>query len=348
MSHHRTSSAHTLTRRRLFQRGVVGTAGLLTWQHGWSPRPRAMAQKGKPTGQMTWAVHVTLAPSWLDPSETLALATPYMLLYAVHDALVKPMPGNGMAPSLATAWRESEDGRTYDFELRQGVKFHNGDPFTAEDVKFTFERYKGASAAELKQKVKAVEIVTPHHVRFHLHDPWPDFMTFYGTMATGVGWIVPKRYIEKHGSEAFKNQPIGLGPYRVASHKAGIEIVLEAYEDYWRKTPHVQRLIMKSVPEATTRLAMLKQQEADVTFGIFGSLAEDVRQDPKLTLVAVRGQATQWISFLEQYDPNPPGPMRGCGLPPTMPSTGRRLMIRRIWGRRCLSAVLFRRSFRIR
>jgi ABC-type transport system substrate-binding protein len=60
-----------------------------------------------------------------------------MLLYALHDALVKPMPDHPMAPSLATAWRESEDGRTYGFELRQGVTFHNGDPFTAEDVQFT-------------------------------------------------------------------------------------------------------------------------------------------------------------------------------------------------------------------
>jgi peptide/nickel transport system substrate-binding protein len=83
-----------------------------------------------------------------------------------------------MSPSLATVWRESEDGRTYDFEFRQGVKFHNGDPFTAEDVQFSFERYKGASAGELKQKVKAVEVVNAHHVRFHLHEPWPDFLTF--------------------------------------------------------------------------------------------------------------------------------------------------------------------------
>jgi peptide/nickel transport system substrate-binding protein len=65
---------------------------------------------------MTWAIHVTLAPAWLDPSETPALVTPYMLLYAVHDALLKPMPDNSMSPSPATQWRESEDGRTYAFE----------------------------------------------------------------------------------------------------------------------------------------------------------------------------------------------------------------------------------------
>ena len=296
----------SLTRRRVLQGTLGSTAGLVAWHQGWPRLQSAAAQKHTPSGQMTWAIHVTLAPSWLDPSETLALATPYMLLYAVHDALLKPMPDNSMAPSLATQWSESEDGRTYDFALRQGVKFHNGDPFTAEDVKFTFERYKGASAGELKQKIKTVEIINAHHVRFHLHDPWPDFTTFYGTMATGAGWIVPKKYIETIGNDAYKNQPVGLGPYRMVSHQPGLEVILEAYTDYWRKTPHVKRLVMKSVPEATTRLAMLKQREADVAYAIFGPLAEEVRHDPHLKLEVVQGQATQWIAIIDQYDPKSP------------------------------------------
>jgi peptide/nickel transport system substrate-binding protein len=306
MSHNPTSMNGSLNRRRWIQVALGGVGGLVAWHQGWPRLQRAAAQKETPSGQMTWAIHVTLAPSWLDPSETLALATPYMVLYALHDALVKPMPDNPMAPSLATTWRESEDGRTYDFELRRGVKFHNGDPFTAEDVQFSFERYRGASAGELKQKVRAVEVVNAHHVRFHLHEPWPDFMTFYGTMATGAGWIVPKQYIAKNGSEAFKAHPIGLGPYRLISHQPGVEVVLEANTDYWRKTPHVKRLVMKSVPEATTRLAMLKKQEADVAYGLFGALAEEVRRDPTLKLVAVTGQATQWVSFVDQYDPKSP------------------------------------------
>src|SRR5919108_1642659 len=243
----------------------------------------------KPEGEMRWAIYVTPSAAWLDPGEAAGQLTPFWFLYAIHDALVKPMPGNLMAPSLATKWTESADGLSYDFELRQGVKFHNGDPFTAEDVKFSFERYKGTGATELKNKVKAIEIVNPHHVRFQLHEPWPDFLTFYGTMATGVGWIIPKKYIEKIGTDAFKNQPVGLGPYRLVSHQPGIEVVLEANTDYWRKTPHVKRVVMKSVPEATTRLAMLKQQEADVAYGIFGTLAEEVRRDPNLKLEVVQG-----------------------------------------------------------
>ena len=130
-----------LNRRRFLQGTIAGVAGLTTWLQGWSRLMAAPATKNGPRGQMTWAAPITLAPAWLDPAETLPVITPYMLLYAVHDALVKPMPGNLMSPSLATTWNESADGLAYDFALRQGVKFHNGDPCTAEDVQCSFERY---------------------------------------------------------------------------------------------------------------------------------------------------------------------------------------------------------------
>jgi peptide/nickel transport system substrate-binding protein len=203
MVHDPVQELSSLTRRRLLRGAVSGAAGLLVWHQAWPSLQTAMAQKGAPAGEMVWAVHVTIAPTWFDPAETPGVITPFMFLYAMHDALVKPMPGNTMAPSLATKWSESEDGLTYEFELRQGVKFHNGDPFTAEDVKYSFERYKGTGAIALKAKVKAVEIVNPHQVRFHLHEPWPDFLTFYATPATGAAWIVPHKYTEQLVSYLF-------------------------------------------------------------------------------------------------------------------------------------------------
>jgi peptide/nickel transport system substrate-binding protein len=306
MTHDHSTIVTPITRRRLLQGALGGAAGLMAWSHGWQSCQSAAAQPKAFSGQMTWAIHTTVVPSWFDPAETQALVTPYMILYAIHDALLKPMPDDPMFPCLATKWRESEDGLTYDFELRQGVTFHNGDPFTAEDVQFSFERYKGAVAGDLKKRVKAVEIVNPHHIRFRLHEPWPDFMTFYGTSASGVGWIVPNKYIEKVGDEAFKNHPIGLGPYRLVDYQPGVELVLEAYPDYWRKVPNVQRLVFKSVPDATTRLAMIKNGEADIAYGLFGPLAEAVRRDPKLKLEAVLGGATHWVSFVDQYDPQSP------------------------------------------
>ena len=87
---------------------------------------------------MTWGVHTTLVPTWFDPAESIQ-GTPFMVLSATHDALVKPMPGKSMAPCLAESWTVSPDGLVYEFVLRKGVKFHNGDTLTAEDVKFSFE-----------------------------------------------------------------------------------------------------------------------------------------------------------------------------------------------------------------
>src|SRR3989442_5583088 len=81
-----------------------------------------------PEGQMVWAVHISLAPVYFEPAEAPGIVTPFMLYYALHDALVKPMPGNPMTPSLAESWTMSPDGLSYEFVLRKGATFHNGDP----------------------------------------------------------------------------------------------------------------------------------------------------------------------------------------------------------------------------
>jgi peptide/nickel transport system substrate-binding protein len=259
-----------------------------------------------PSGQMTWAVHFSLAPTFFDPGETTGIITPFLVLYALHDGLVKPMPGKPQAGSLAESWSVSPDGLVYEFVLRPGVKFHNGDPVTTEDVKFSFDRYKGAGATLMKARMASVEIVDPHRIRFRLKQPWADFMTFFGTPATGAAWIVPKKYIEKVGDDGFKKAPIGAGPYRFVSFQPGIELVLEAYEQYWRKTPAVKRLVFKSVPDESTRLAMLKRNEADIAYSIRGALAEEIRRTPGLTLKSTGGAFTEWITFLDQWDPKSP------------------------------------------
>jgi len=158
---------------------------------------------GAPAGQLTWGAHISLAPTWFDPAETSGIITPFMVLYALHDAMVKPMPGELLALSLAESVSAAEDGLTYDFTLRPDVVFHNGDPVTSSDVKFSFERYRGASNTMLKARVAAIDTPDPRQVRFRLNEPWPDFLTFYGS-ATGAGWVVPKKDVEKVGDEGFK------------------------------------------------------------------------------------------------------------------------------------------------
>jgi peptide/nickel transport system substrate-binding protein len=263
-----------------------------------SPAPAA-------DGQLTWAVHISLAPTWFDPAETPGLITPYMLLYALHDALVKPMPGQPAAPSLAESWSTSPDGLVYEFVLRKGARFHNGEPVTAEDVKFSLERYRGSAVKTLRANVAAVETPDPRRIRIRLKRPWPDFMTYY-TNATGAAWIVPKKYVEQVGDEGFKKAPIGAGPYKFVSFTPGVELVMEAFEQYWRKPPSVKRLVLRVIPDEATRLAALKRGEVDIAYSIRGELAEELQRTPGLALKPTVIQSPFWLFFADQWDPKSP------------------------------------------
>jgi len=267
---------------------------------------RDPAEAAPAAGEAAMAWHVTIAPSWFDPSTAPPQITPFGMLYAIHDALVRPYPGHKMGPSLAESWRESPDGKTYEFKLRRGLTFHNGDPVTAEDVKFSYERYKGAGAKELQSRIQQVDVVDPLTVRFVLKEPWPDFMTFYGTTATAAGIVVPKKYLTQVGEDGFKKHPIGAGPYKFVSHQPGIEVVLEAFPGYWRRVPSVKKLVMKSVPESTTRAVMLKSGETDIAVALDGQDAEDIKRDPRMQIVPSKHASIFWVEFTEQWDPKSP------------------------------------------
>jgi len=290
----RQTEATGLTRREVL---VLTAMGLIV--------PPGAARAAGPDAQLTWGVHVSLAPVWFDPADVSGIITPFMVLYALHDAMVKPMPGQALAPSLAEAWSASEDGLTYDFTLRQGATFHNGEPVTADDVKFSFERYRGASHDLMSARVAAVEIADPRHLRFRLKEPWPDFLTFYST-ATAAGWIVPRQYIEKVGDEGFKKAPVGAGPYKFVSFNPGVELVLEAFDQYWHSRPNVERLVFKVIPDETTRLAALKRGEVDIAYSIRGELAEELRRTPGLTLKPAVVQGVFCLYFPDQWDPKSP------------------------------------------
>ena len=285
----------TLTRRDVLAAGAAATvaAGI--------PRIGSAA----PSGQLTYGIHVSLAAPWLDPAETQGIITPFMVLYALHDAMVKPMPGKAEAPCLAESWKASPDGLTHDFVTRKEAKFHNGEPVTAEDVKFSYERYRGTNHELMKDNLASIETPDPQHVRFKLKKPWPDFLNFYSN-ASGAGWIVPKKYVEKVGDDGFKQAPIGAGPYKFVSFTPGVELVLEAFEGYWRKPPNVKRLVMKVIPDEATRLAALTRGEVDIAYSIRGELAEELQKTPGLALKPVVLQAPNWLYFPEQWDPKSP------------------------------------------
>jgi peptide/nickel transport system substrate-binding protein len=281
------------------RRSVVGLIALAT--AGAAVRS---ARAAGADGQLTWAVHVSLPPIWFDPADVSGLITPFMVLYALHDAVVKPMPGRPIAPSLAEAWSGSEDGRTFDFFLRDAT-FHNGDPVTSDDVKFSFERYRGSAYNLLKDRVAAVETPDVRHVRFRLKQPWPDFLTFYASV-TAAGWVVPRKYVEKVGEEGFKKAPVGAGPYKFVSFNPGVELVLEAFDGYWRKSPSVKRFVFKVIHDEATRLAALKRGEVDIAYSIRGELAEELQHTPGLALKPTLVQGTFLLYFPDQWDAKSP------------------------------------------
>jgi peptide/nickel transport system substrate-binding protein len=282
-------SSRGLAPSDLTRRGLLALSAL-----GMATTGQRAALGASPEGQLTWAVHFSLAPTWFDPAETPGMITPFLLMYALHDAMVKPMPGNAAEPCLAESWKMAPDGLSYEFILRTGARFHDGAPVTAEDVKFS-----------LKDRVAAVETPDERSVRFVLKKPWPDFLAFYSS-ATGAGWIVPKKYVQQVGEDRFKKAPIGTGPYRFVSFTPGVELVVEAFDGYWRKVPAVKRLVFKVVPEEATRLAALKRGEVDLAYSIRGELAEELRQTPGLTLKPVVIQGTFWLYFPDQWDPKSP------------------------------------------
>jgi peptide/nickel transport system substrate-binding protein len=257
-----------------------------------------------PEGTLTIAMHFSPVTRWLDPAEGESTITPYLMLYALHDGLIKPMPGVGSGPSLAQSWAMSKDDLSAEFTLRP-AKFHNGDPVTAEDVKFSFERYRGGAAKVLKDAVKEIQTPAPNRVKFVFKEPWPDFGAFYGTFVASAGWVVPKKYFERVGEEGYRKAPVGAGPYKFVSFNPGVELVVEAFDGYWRKAPSIKRIVFRSLPDETTRAAALKSGEVDLAMLLSGPTAQDIKRTPGMRLVAPL-LGIFWLDFPDQWDPKSP------------------------------------------
>jgi peptide/nickel transport system substrate-binding protein len=153
--------------------------------------------------------------------------------------------------------------------------------------------------------VAAVETPDPLHILFKLKQPWPDFLTFYAS-GTGAAWIVPKKYVQQVGDDGFKKAPVGAGPYKFVSFTPGLELTMEAFEQYWRKKPSVRRLLFKVIPDESTRLAALKRGEIDIAYSIRGELAEELQRTKGLTLKPTVIQAPFWLYFADQWDEKSP------------------------------------------
>jgi peptide/nickel transport system substrate-binding protein len=263
------------------------------------------SEAAAPEGIFKEAIHWSLSADWLDPAYCADIGT-QLPLYLLHDALLKPMPQGNYTPCLAESWTVSPDKKVVDFKLRKGVKFHNGDTVTAEDVIFSFWRYRARAAKLIHGKTEKVEAVNPNHVRFRFKEGFPDFLDYLLPGATSIGWVVPKKYMEKVGDAGFKKHPIGCGPYKFVEFKAGQKLVAEAFDGFWRKVPHIKRMEFHTVRDPGTRLVMLRRGETDIATLMTDVFYEDVKKDPKLRL-AHPISPTQWIVYISpQFDPKSP------------------------------------------
>lgn len=259
-----------------------------------------------PKGIMKGVWHHNISADWLDPSVTSPSIPNFFPLYFFHDALLKPMPDVLYSPCLAESWTISPDYRTYKFKLRKGVKFHNGDEMTAEDVVFTFKRYKGGPAAMLHGRIEKVEAENPYLFSVTFKKPFPDFLEYLLPGASSIAWIVPKKYIEKVGDAEYKRHPIGCGPYKFVEFKPGIVFVGEAFENFWRKVPNIKRIEFYSVLEKSTRYTMVKNGEADWALSMVDIFYERVKRDTTLRMLTGVSPNYQYLYMAAQWDPQSP------------------------------------------
>jgi peptide/nickel transport system substrate-binding protein len=260
---------------------------------------------------MTIAVHVSISPRWMNPQDVSASLMNYELMWKVHDNMIKPLPGNLYTYSLADHYEMADDYLSATIRLREGVKFHDGTAITSEDVKFSYDNYHGANAILMQDRTESTEIIDGRTVRFNFNTPFPDFLLFYGTPASGAGVIIPKDYYLSLGpdngarNEAFIQNPIGAGPYRYVGQEPGIQVTFEAYEDYWRKVPHIKTIISRGVRELPVRVAALKSGEADFAYFMTGDLLQSVIDDPDLGYDP-NNSAPFWLEFPDVNDPDSP------------------------------------------
>lgn len=217
--------------------------------------------------------------SKFDPHYSTA-ANDIRVSFNIFDNLTSRHPDDKLYPGLATEWKSTAP-TTWQFKLRQGVKWHNGDPFTSADAKFSLERTYDPAAKTLVATVfttiDRIETPDPHTLVIHTKQPdplLPARLGFYG------GQIVPKKYLEQVGPDTFNAKPVGTGPVRLGSWTKDDKAVLEATPDYWGGKIDVDRVVFRPIPETAPRIAALLKGEVDAVTQLTPDHWDRVNQSP--------------------------------------------------------------------
>ncbi|WP_099868145.1 ABC transporter substrate-binding protein [Pararhizobium haloflavum] len=219
----------------------------------------------------------------------------------IFDGLTYRGPDLELVPGLATEWEELDEGTRIRFTLREGVTFHNGEPFNAEAVRYTFERLLGEEGASGPQQsnytaIEEVEVIDDYTVDFHLSEPDPVLLTKlagYGAM------IVPPQYIEENGEDHFDMNPVGTGPFKFVSYQERESIELEAFEDHWDGAPELDTVTYRFITEPSTAVAELQAGRVDIVIPptIPVGMISTIEEQEDLSIVSVASPTVQALRF---------------------------------------------------
>jgi len=245
-----------------------------------------------PTGEIV--VAQTLEPTTIDPNmDTLILIQSIMA--NMFDPLVQFDAEMNLVPALAESW-EMKDPVTYEFKLRKGVKFHNGQELTSADVKYTVEwildKENKSKQVRYFKYIDAVETPDDYTVVIKLADPYAPMLSNLSML-----WIVPKKTIEEMGREKFAKNPIGTGAYKFVEWLKDQRLVMEANEDYWRGAPKIGRVVWRTIAEDSTRLAELRTGGVDIAIRVPVAQVGLLEKDENLKVVSVPTLRTKWVTL---------------------------------------------------
>ncbi|MBI2857731.1 MAG: ABC transporter substrate-binding protein [Chloroflexi bacterium] len=259
-----------------------------------------------PTGELKIAL-VSFGTEKFDPITTTGV-TPMVMFAPMGDWLFwQDKRGGEPLPGIVEKAEMAADGLSWVFQVRKGVKFHNGDDLTGNDVKFTIDQFtrKEAGYADVRNMVERTELVDEYTVRVFTKGKQPLLTGAMTLMLPHLGLVVPKNYIEKNGWEQFEKQPIGSGPFKFVRHIPGYSVEFEAVEKHWFKTPAFKKLSLFLVPEEATRIAMLKTGEADIIENVGYKAAADAASADFQTIPIK--SATTMVMLPGAYDPRSKG-----------------------------------------
>jgi peptide/nickel transport system substrate-binding protein len=226
-----------------------------------------------PAGELRVAIPWT--PENLDPTMNLASIRSQVGV-SLFDSLVGRDADGRIVPELAESWR-LVDERTWEFRLRRGVTFHNGEPFDAQAVRFTLERVlnpeqKSPNRANVAM-VTRVEVVDPHTVTVVTKEPYAPFLARLIDFP-----MVPPRYTAERGNPGLALRPVGTGPFRFVSLVKDDHLIVEAFDQHWRGAPRIRRIVFKPIPEPFTRAAALRNQEVDLITTVPPNLGRELER----------------------------------------------------------------------